>query len=58
MLLERLEYELREPGVQFVSRSSRVSDDYADLVQRHYKDRIVETKEPDSNEMILNDTLK
>ena len=47
ILLDELEKKLRERGVQFVTRQSRITDGYADAVERHYKDRIIEKKEPE-----------
>ena len=50
VLIERLEDELRRRNVQFVRRQSRIKDGYADAVERHYGDRIVEKKEPEPSD--------
>ncbi|MBX4191953.1 GNAT family N-acetyltransferase [Candidatus Parcubacteria bacterium] len=50
LVIQKLEDELRNRNVQFVRRQSRIKDGYADAVERHYKDRIVETKESESGQ--------
>jgi|GEM_PF-4608293 len=45
-LVSRLEDELRKRKVTTVTRSSRIKDGYADAIQRHYGDKIIEVKEP------------
>ncbi len=44
-LMRNLEEELRARGVKWITRHSAVDHGYADKIQRHYGDRIVETQE-------------
>lgn len=47
-LMDELESELKSRGVKYLTRHSAVENGYADNVQNHYGDRIVETSERDS----------
>jgi hypothetical protein len=47
-LIEKLEEELRKRNVQFVRRQSRIKDGYADAVERHYGDRIIEKRDSEN----------
>ncbi len=44
-LIGRLESELKTRGVTHITRQARVADGYADAIERHYGDRIVEKAE-------------
>ncbi len=41
-LMDRLEAELKKKGVVYITRQSRINDGYADAVERHYGDRVIE----------------
>jgi hypothetical protein len=43
--MQKLEEELRAKGVKWLTREAAVKNGYADKIQKHYGDRIVETGE-------------
>jgi ribosomal protein S18 acetylase RimI-like enzyme len=49
VLMQDLEEELRARGVKWITRDSVVENGYADKIQKHYGDRIVETHERESS---------
>jgi len=44
-LMKDLELELRTRGVKWITRDSAVENGYADKIQKHYGERVVETRE-------------
>jgi len=44
-LMKDLEEELRTRGVKWITRDSAVENGYADKIQKHYGERVVETRE-------------
>lgn len=44
-LLSRLEEELKQRGVKFLTRGSRINDGYADAIERHYGERVIEKRD-------------
>ncbi len=47
VLMEKMEEELRGRGVTIILRQSRIADGYADAIERHYKDRVLEKNDDD-----------
>lgn len=47
-IMKAMEEELRKKGYEFMTRDSAVSNGYADSVERHYGDRVVEMYDHES----------
>ena len=50
ILMEKVEEELKKRGVVYIIRDSRINDGYADSVEKHYQDRIIEKRDGDGND--------
>lgn len=44
-LMAKLEQELKNKNVHFIIRQARINDGYADAIERHYGERVVEKRD-------------